>query len=101
MFPNGHSVSGEKDYLSPLDAVLEAWKLRGEVLDQDFERYPAHSALRFCVQQNFTSSGAAVACDSQKPRDVRRFNRRVHFDDYIEFATSAAEECEIFHTFVT
>lgn len=101
MFPNGHSVSGEKDYLSPLDAVLEAWKLRGEVLDQDFDQYSAHHASRFCVQQKSISSRVAAACDSQKPRDVRRFNKRVHFDDYIEFATSAAEECEIYHTFVT
>ena len=101
MFPNGHSVTGEKDYLSPLAAVLEAWKLRGEVIAQDFDHHYDPSALHFCVHQSSLTSRSFSSCSSQKPRHVRRCNRCVRFDDYIEFATNVDEECELFNTFVS
>ena len=101
MFPNGHSVTGEKDYLSPLAAVLEAWKLRGEVIAQDFDHHYDPSALHFCVHQSSLTSRSFSSCSSQKPRNVRRCNRCVRFDDYIEFATNVDEEWELFNTFVS
>ena len=99
MFPIDHSVMWEEDYLSPFAAALEAWKLRGEVIAQDFDRLDPH-AFSLYGRQSFITSRSIHVCSSQKPRSVRRCNRRVRFDDYIEVAMNVDEDCELFHTFV-
>ena len=87
LFPNGHSVAGEKDYLSPLAAILEAWKLRGDVIIQDIGHPFDLPALLSCEHQSSVPIYSSLKCNSQKPRNVRHCKKRVHFDDYIEFAT--------------
>ena len=101
LFPNGHSVAGEKDYLSPLAAILEAWKLRGDVIIQDIGHPFDLPALLSCEHQSSVPIYSSLKCNSQKPRNVRHCKKRVHFDDYIEFATSMEEDLEIFNTIVS
>ena len=71
MFPNGHSVTGEQDYLSPLVAVWQAWKLRGEMILQHGVRYHGLSMQHCCVNSNILPILKSAVCISQEPHYVR------------------------------
>ena len=101
LFPNGHSVAGEKDYLSPLAASLEAWKLRGGVIFRDIGYSVDIPALLSCEHQSSVPIYSSLKSNSQKPRNVRHCKKCVHFDDYNEFATSMEDDLEIFNTIVS
>lgn len=92
MFPNGHSVTSEWNYASPISSVWSAWRLRGEVLRDDFE----HGLLRDCnfsVAHRFSSDSiSSILTSSQGPHCKRRMGCRVCFDDRIELALGL--ECE-------
>jgi hypothetical protein len=77
MFPNGHSVTSECNYLCPLSALCSAWKLRGEVLFDCSEGFE-DSFLHHHSANPFVSASANSS--------VRRKHMRVHFDDYMELA---------------
>jgi len=100
MFPTCHSVTGERNYLSPIAAVWDAWKLRGEVISQGFEGCSDHTMLHQCVHHPHTMSLKSVLRISQEPQSVRRM-KRVHFDDCIEVASSTESGCSLYSTFVT
>ena len=100
MFPTCHSVTGERNYLSPIAAVWDAWKLWGEVISQGFEGCSDHTMLHQCVHHPHTMSLKSVLRISQEPQSVRRM-KRVHFDDCIEVASSTESGCSLYSTFVT
>ena len=100
MFPTCHSVTGERNYLSPIAAVWDAWKLRGEVISQSFDGCFDRTALHQCVYHPPTTSLKSVLCISQEPQSVRRM-KRVQFDDCIEVASSTESGCSLYRTFAT
>ena len=101
MFPNGHSVTGEQDYLSPLVAVWQAWKLRGEMILQDGVRYHGLSMQHCCVNSNILPILKSAVCISQEPHYVRPSFKSVHFDDCIETAMPADSDSRLYSTFVS
>ena len=100
MFPTCHSVTGERNYLSPIAAVWDAWKLRGEVISQSFDGCFDRTALHQCVYHPPATSLKSVLCISQEPQSVRRM-KRVQFDDCIEVASSTESGCSLYRTFAT
>jgi len=99
MFPTCHSVTGERTYLSPLAAVWDAWKLRGEVISHSFDDCHDYTSRHPKVFQSQTASVRSVLRISQEPQNVRRL-KRVHFDDCIEVAMCMDTECRLYSTFV-
>lgn len=86
MFPNGHSVVGEKDYLSPMSAVWKAWKLRCDLFCPNAENSLVDHSLQLPNACQIDSVFRSVLRNSQEPQDVRRHLKRVHFDGCIELA---------------
>ncbi|CAL1136308.1 unnamed protein product, partial [Cladocopium goreaui] len=99
MFPTCHSVTGERNYLSPIAAVWDAWRLRGEIISQSFDDCSDHSISHHGVPYLQGMSLKSVLCISQEPRNVRR-RKRVHFDDCIEVAMSTEDDCLLYSTVV-
>ena len=99
MFPTCHSVTGERNYLSPLAAVWSAWKLRGEVFPHSFDGCCDSSTLHQGVFQFRAASVKSARCTSHEPLNVRRV-KRVHFDDCIEVAVCTEHGCKLYSTFV-
>ena len=100
MFPNGHSVTCEWNYSSPFSSVWSAWKLRWEVLQDDFEHglsglHGVQLAPQ-CLGDEITS----ILVNSQEPRSKLRPCRKVWFDDCIELAIGSDDEYHIYRHFV-
>ena len=98
-FPNGHSVTGEWNYLSPMSAVWQAWKLRGELIYQILGRSNALPILQSPALESCSPSSPSIV-SSQKPRFVRRKCVSVHFDDYIELKIGVEDSWTMYSTFV-
>ena len=91
MFPNGHSVVGEKDYLSPIAAIWQAWELRCDLILYDVASCCEVQVVQSQSLFRFDSSHKSALRNSQGPQSVQRHLKRVHFDDRIEFVAQA--EC--------
>ena len=100
MFPNGHSVTGERDYLSPLVAVRQAWKLRGEIFLQGDDRIQGLNIMHGCTSLTCLSVLKRKSCISQEPQNAIRSLKRVRFDDCIEIAMPAEYADSLYSTFV-
>ena len=85
--------------MSPLAAVWDAWKLRGEVISHSFDDCHDYTSRHPKVFQSQTASVRSVLRISQEPQNVRRL-KRVHFDDCIEVAMCMDTECRLYSTFV-
>ena len=72
MFPNGHSVTSECNYLCPLSALCSAWKLRGEVLFDCSEGFEDSFLHHHSANPFVSASANSILRSSQKPLSVRR-----------------------------
>ena len=99
MFPNGHSVTGEWNYLSPMSAVWQAWKLRSELVLQ-VSGQPCASPILSSRANDSCFLSHQVACSSQDSHRVRRKSMRVHFDDCIELQIGVEDSWQMYSTFV-
>ena len=96
LFPHGHSVTWEPDYLSPLSAISNAWKLRGEVISCQVYQPISTRALTSCANPPIFIPSKSSVRSSQEPHYGSRPKLRVHFDDCIELAFVGDEAWDLY-----
>ena len=101
MFPNGHSVVGEMDYLSPMSAVWKAWELRCDLifLNSANHQYSPSMHLPLVFRSDLPCKSALR--NSQGPHSVHSHLKRVQFDDRIEFAVQTEQDVNFHSVFVS
>ena len=95
--PHFHSVLWEHDFRSPTEAVLEAWRLRWDVLSNEFS-FPStpfieHDDDRTLFLTHFQPVWLPTVSQGPFPASCR--NRRVQFEDRIELFLGTEEEFEM------